>query len=152
MKFILFSLLLLSINFSVSGQNKQIVKPRKAPSMPYPFSMGVISNGLLFVSGQVGTDPQTTKLVAGGVEAETAQTIQNIKAVLEDAGASLDDVVSVTVYLSNIDDFAKMNAVYKQFFNEGSYPARTTVGVAKLVFGASVEMTMTAAMPRRRMK
>ncbi|GAB4020402.1 RidA family protein [Spirosoma migulaei] len=110
--------------------------------------MGVVSNGLLFVSGQVGTDPQTSKVVSGGVEAETAQTIQNIKSILEDAGASLDDVVSVTVYLSNMDDFAKMNTVYKQFFKEGAYPARTTIGVAKLVFGASVEMTMTAAMPQ----
>ncbi|WP_332369233.1 RidA family protein [Spirosoma telluris] len=118
--------------------------------MPYPFSMGVISNGLLFVSGQVGTDPQTSKVVSGGIEAETEQTIQNIRGILEDAGASLDDVVSVTVYLSNMDDFAKMNTVYKKFFKEGAYPARTTVGVAKLVFGASVEMTMTAAMPKKK--
>ena len=149
MKFSLFWLLIIGLYGSAFGQNKQIVKPRNAPVTPYPFSPGVISNGLLFVSGQVGTDPQTGKLVAGGVEAETAQTIQNIKAVLTDAGASLDDVVSVTVYLSNMDDFAKMNGVYKQFFKEGSYPARTTVGVARLVFGSSVEMTMTAAMPRK---
>ena len=149
MKYVLLCLLLISVSVVASGQTKQIVKPRKAPVMPYPFSPGVISNGLLFVSGQVGTDPQTSKLVAGGVEAETAQTIKNIKTILEDAGASLDDVVSVTVYLSNMDDFATMNTVYKQFFKEGAYPARTTVGVAKLVFGASVEMTMTAAMPKR---
>ncbi len=149
MKVSLFCLLIMGLYGSAFGQNKQIVKPRNAPATPYPFSPGVISNGLLFVSGQVGTDPQTGKLVAGGVEAETAQTIQNIKSVLTDAGASLDDVVSVTVYLSNMDDFAKMNGVYKQFFKEGSYPARTTVGVARLVFGSSVEMTMTAAMPRK---
>lgn len=149
MKFYLFCLLIIGIYGSAFGQNKQIVKPRNAPATPYPFNPGVISNGLLFVSGQVGTDPQTGKLVAGGVEAETAQTIQNIKSVLTDAGASLDDVVSVTVYLSNMDDFAKMNGVYKQFFKEGAYPARTTVGVARLVFGSSVEMTMTAAMPRK---
>lgn len=149
MKYLVFCLLMLGGSSVVLAQHKQIVQPRKAPALPYPFSPGVISNGLLFVSGQVGIDSQTAKLVAGGVEAETAQTIQNIKAVLEDAGASLDDVVSVTVYLSNMDDFAKMNAVYKQYFKEGSYPARTTVGVAKLVFGASVEMTMTAAVPRK---
>jgi 2-iminobutanoate/2-iminopropanoate deaminase len=104
------------------------------------------------VSGQVGTDPQTGKVVSGGVEAETTQTIQNIKTILEDGGASLDDVVSVTVYLSNMDDFPRMNAIYKQFFKEGTYPARTTVGVAKLVFGASVEMTMTAALPPSKSK
>ena len=149
MKFYLFCLLIIGTLGSAFGQNKQIVKPRNAPATPYPFSPGVISNGLLFVSGQVGTDPQTGKLVAGGVEAETVQTIQNIKSVLTDAGASLDDVVSVTVYLSNMDDFAKMNGVYRQFFKEGSYPARTTVGVARLVFGSTVEMTMTAAMPRK---
>ncbi len=149
MKITLLCLLVLGTYAFAFGQNKQIVKPRNAPPTAYPFSPGVISNGLLFVSGQVGTDPKTGKLVAGGVEAETTQTIQNIKSVLEDAGASLDDVVSVTVYLSNMDDFAKMNAVYKQFFKEGSYPARTTVGVARLVFGSSVEMTMTAAMPRK---
>ncbi|WP_052731212.1 RidA family protein [Spirosoma radiotolerans] len=149
MKHLLLCLLAFSITFSAFGQNKKIVQPGKAPANPYPFSPGVISNGLLFVSGQVGTDPQTGKLVSGGVEAETTQTIQNIKTVLEAAGASLDDVVSVTVYLSNMDDFSKMNAIYKQFFKEGTYPARTTVGVAKLVFGSSVEMTMTAAMPKK---
>lgn len=151
MKYLCIFLLVLSVTLSVSGQHKKIVQPRKAPATPspYPFSQGVISNGLLFVSGQVGTDPQTSKLVAGGIEAETEQTIQNIKTILEDAGATLDDVVSVTVYLSNMDEFAKMNAIYRKFFKEGIYPARTTVGVAKLVFGASVEMTMTAAMPTK---
>ena len=148
MKHLFLCLLMMSICVAGFAQTKQIVKPRNAPALPYPFSPGVISNGLLFVSGQVGNDPQTSKLVPGGVEAETTQTIQNIKTILEDAGASLDDVVSVTVYLSNMDDFAKMNAIYKQYFKEGAYPARTTVGVAKLVFGASVEMTMTAAMPK----
>lgn len=149
MKHLLLCLLMMSVCVSGMAQMKQIVKPRKAPAMPYPFSPGVISNGLLFVSGQVGNDPQTSKLVTGGVEAETAQTIQNVKTILEDAGASLDDVVSVTIYLNNMDDFARMNAVYKQYFKEGAYPARTTVGVAKLVFEASVEMTMTAAVPKK---
>ncbi len=147
MKYMLLSLLVISASFSVLAQHKQIIQPRKAPSLPYPFSPGVVSNGLLFVSGTLGTDPQTGKLVAGGIEAETTQLIQNIKTVLEDAGTSLNDVVSVTVYLSNMDDFPKMNAVYKTFFTEGFYPARTTVGVAKLVYGAAVEITMTAAMP-----
>ena len=147
MKYLLLSLLVIGASVSVLAQHKQIIQPRKVPSMPYPFSPGVVSNGLLFVSGTLGTDPQTGKLVAGGIEAETTQLIQNIKTVLEDAGTTLNDVVSVTVYLSNMDDFPKMNAVYKTFFTEGAYPARTTVGVAKLVYGAAVEITMTAAMP-----
>lgn len=147
MKYLLLSFLTLSLSLSVSAQTKQIIRPRKAPALPFPFSPGVVSNGFLFVSGQVGTDPQTGKLVPGGIEAETTQTFQNIKAVLEDAGTSLDNVVSVTVYLSNMDDFPKMNAVYRQFFKDGAYPARTTVGVAKLVYGAAIELTMTATMP-----
>ncbi|WP_420151481.1 RidA family protein [Spirosoma sp.] len=150
MKHLALCIICLSISFFASGQTKQIVQPRNVPPLPYPFSPGVISNGFLFVSGQVGTDPQTSKLVAGGIETETAQTIQNIAAVLKDAGTSLENVVSVTVYLSNMDDFPKMNAVYQKYFRAGNYPARTTVGVAKLVFGASVEMTITAAIPARK--
>ncbi|MBD2754961.1 RidA family protein [Spirosoma validum] len=152
MKHLLLPLLLLGISFSSFGQDKRIIQPRTVPAVPYPFSPGVISNGFLFVSGQVGTDPQSGKLIDGGIEAETAQTIQNITTVLKDAGTSLENVVSVTVYLSNMDDFPKMNAIYQKYFQKDNYPARTTVGVAKLVFGASVEMTMTAAVPPRRMK
>ena len=150
MKYILLSLFTFGASLFSFGQTKQIIQPRSVPAVPYPFSPGVISNGFLFVSGQVGTDPQTSKLVTGGIEAETAQTIQNITTVLKDAGTSLENVVSVTVYLSNMDDFPKMNAVYQQYFKAGTYPARTTVGVAKLVFGASVEMTMTAAVPPKK--
>jgi 2-iminobutanoate/2-iminopropanoate deaminase len=141
-------LLLAVLTLPASSQHKEIVQIGNP--LPLPFSPGVVSNGLLFVSGQLGTNPQTGKLVEGGVEAETAQVIQNVRRVLEAAGASLNDVVSVTVYMSNLDDFAKMNAVYKQQFREGTYPARTTIGVAKLVYGAAVEMTMTAAVPPKK--
>jgi 2-iminobutanoate/2-iminopropanoate deaminase len=142
------TLLLAAFALPALAQHKEIV--RTSNSLALPFSPGVVSNGLLFVSGQLGTDPKTSKLVEGGIEAETAQVIQNVKRVLEAAGASLDDVVSVTVYMSNLDEFGKMNAVYKQHFKEGTYPARTTVGVAKLVYGAAVEMTMTAALPPKK--
>jgi 2-iminobutanoate/2-iminopropanoate deaminase len=147
MQYVLIILLVLQTSLVVFGQIRQVIQPRNVPAVPYPFSPGVVSNGFLFVSGQVGTNPQTSKLVSGGIEAEAEQTIQNIATILKDAGTSLDNVVSVTVYLSDMDDFPKMNAVYQRFFKAGSYPARTTVGVAKLVFGARVEMTMTAAMP-----
>ncbi|MBO0937674.1 RidA family protein [Fibrella sp. HMF5335] len=143
---VLLFLLTTAVSF---GQTRQIIQIRKDSINPFPFSPGVVSNGLLFASGQVGTNPQTGKLVAGGIEAETKQTIYNVEAILKAGGASLDDVVSVTVYLSNMDDFAKMNAVYRTFFKAGNFPARTTVGVAKLVYGAAVEMTMTAALPKK---
>lgn len=148
MKHVLFTLLLFTTAIAF-GQTRQIVQIRKDSISPFPFSPGIISNGLLFVSGQVGTEPKTGKLVAGGIEAETEQTIQNVKTILEAGKASLADVVSVTVYLSNMDDFAKMNAIYRTHFKAGNFPARTTVGVAKLVYGATVEMTMTAALPKK---
>lgn len=149
MKPFLICLLLLVSGVATLAQTKQIVQPKSVPPTAYPFSLGVVSNGFLFVAGQVGADPQTGKLVPGGIEAETAQTIKNIKTILEAAGTTLDDVVTVTVYLSNMDEFPRMNAVYQTYFKAGAYPARTTVGVAKLVFGASVEMTMTAAVPKK---
>jgi 2-iminobutanoate/2-iminopropanoate deaminase len=148
MKQLLLSIFLLTTVVTF-GQTRQIVQIRKDSISPFPFSPGVISNGLLFVSGQVGTEPKTGKLVPGGIDAETEQTIQNIKTILQAGKASLDDVVSVTVYLSNMDDFAKMNAIYRTHFKAGNFPARTTVGVAKLVYGATVEMTMTAALPKK---
>lgn len=148
MKHILLSIYLFTTAIAF-GQTRQLVQIRKDSINPFPFSPGVVSNGLLFVSGQVGTDPKTGKLVAGGIEAETTQTIQNIKTILQAGKASLDDVVSVTVYLSDMDDFAKMNAVYRTHFKAGNFPARTTVGVAKLVYGSAVEITMTAAVPQK---
>ena len=150
MKYILISVFILGTTVSGFAQTRQIVQPKNARPSAYPFSPGVISNGFLFVAGQIGTDPQTGKLVPGGIEAETAQTLENIKNVLESGGASMDDVVSVTVYLSNMDDFAKMNAVYQKYFKAGNYPARTTVGGAKLVYNATVEMTFTAAVPGKK--
>lgn len=148
MKYVLLSFFLFTTAITF-GQTRQIVQVRKDSISPFPFSPGIISNGLLFVSGQVGTDPKTGKLISGGTEAETEQTIQNIKTILEAGKASLTDVMSVTVYLSNMDDFAKMNAIYQTHFKAGNFPARTTVGVAKLVYGSAVEMTMTAAVKKK---
>jgi 2-iminobutanoate/2-iminopropanoate deaminase len=152
MNYVVVSLLVLSTTIAGFAQTKQIVQPAKNPHAVLPFSPGVISNGFLFVSGQVGTSPQTGKLVEGGIEAETTQTIQNIKTILDAAGVTFDDVVNVTVYLSNMDDFSKMNAIYQTYFKSGSYPARATIGAARLVFGATVEMTMTAAVPTSKTK
>lgn len=106
-----------------------------------PFSAAIQTNGFLFISGQVGLDPKTAKLVAGGVEAQTSQAFLNLKTVLEAAGKSLADVVRVGVYLTSMNDFAAMNAIYAGQF-AAPYPARTTIGVAALPLGACVEIDM----------
>lgn len=106
-----------------------------------PFSPAVRSAGLIFFSGQVGQDPKTGKLVEGGVEAEARQTFRNLEALLGAAGKSFGDVVRAGVFLTDIGDFAAVNAVYAEHFAL-PYPARTTVGVAALPLGARVEIEL----------
>jgi 2-iminobutanoate/2-iminopropanoate deaminase len=108
-----------------------------------PFSQAILVDGFLFLSGQVGQDPATGKLVAGGVAAETEQVFSNAAAVLRAAGKGFDDVVSVRVFLTRIEDYQAVNAIYGRHFTE-PFPARTAIGVAALPLGASVEMDMIA--------
>lgn len=108
-----------------------------------PFSQAVRGAGdAVYLSGQVGTDA-SGRLVDGGVAAQTEQALRNLRAVLEAAGRTLDDVVRVGVYLADFGDFAAMNHVYARWF-ERPYPARTTIGVAALPLGAAVEIDLVA--------
>jgi 2-iminobutanoate/2-iminopropanoate deaminase len=109
-----------------------------------PFSQGIRVNGLLFLSGQVGLEPATGKLVPGGIRAETEQVLRNLGAVLEAAGKTFTDVVRAGVFLTDIGDFSAMNAVYEKQFSQ-PYPARTTIAVAALPLGARVEIDLVAA-------
>ena len=106
-----------------------------------PFSHAMRAGDLLFLSGQVGLLPNSKRLVDGGVEAQTAQALKNLKHVLEAGGKSFSDVVRVGVYLTSMNDFAAMNAIYASYFVE-PLPARTTIGVAALPLGACVEIDM----------
>lgn len=108
-----------------------------------PFSDVVESNGFLFLSGQVGMDHKTRTLVDGGIEAETKQCIENVKAVLEHHKSSLDKVVKCTIILRDIDDFATFNAIYKQYFP--NKPARTTFAASGLAVNASIEIDVIAS-------
>jgi 2-iminobutanoate/2-iminopropanoate deaminase len=103
----------------------------------------------LFVSGQIGLNPSTRKLVEGGMEAEAVQIMENIRAVLAAGGARMEDIVSTTIYLKNIDDFQKMNEIYGKYFT-GNFPTRSTVGVSSLAGGANIEITVTALLPSRK--
>ena len=107
---------------------KQIIRSDNAPRPGGPYSQGILAEKFLFVAGQVGTDPKTGKLPEG-VAAQTKQVLENVKAIVEAAGASLDDVVRSGVYLRDIGDFATMNEVYKTYFVQNQ-PARTTIQAA----------------------
>ncbi len=114
-----------------------------APPAVGPYSQAIVANGMVYCSGQGGIDPQTRKVVEGGVEAQTAQVFNNLRAVLEAAGSSLDKVVKTTVFLKDMSDFAAMNAVYASFF-PGTPPARSTVEATAPVAGMLVEIEVIA--------
>jgi 2-iminobutanoate/2-iminopropanoate deaminase len=105
----------------------------------------VIANGFVFTAGQVGLIPGTRDLAGGGIEGQTAQVLENVRAVLEAAGSGLEQVVKTTVFLANMDDFAAMNAVYGKYFWRNP-PARSTVAVAKLPLNALVEIETVAVL------
>jgi 2-iminobutanoate/2-iminopropanoate deaminase len=109
-----------------------------------PYSRAAWAGNILYLSGQLGIDPATNKLVEGGAGPETGQIFKGIEAVLSAAGLSLADVVKANVYLTDINDFAAMNEVYETFF-EAPYPARTTIGVVALPGGARVEIEAVAS-------
>jgi 2-iminobutanoate/2-iminopropanoate deaminase len=126
---------------------KVAVGTDKAPRAIGPYSLAVKAGPFVFASGQAGLDPTTNELVPGGVEAETRQTLANLKNIFEAAGVTMDHVVKTTIFLRDINDFARVNAVYAEFFS-GSYPARSTVQVAALPKGAAVEIEAVAYLPQ----
>ena len=123
--------------------SRTIVRTESAPKAIGPYSQAVVAGGQVFCSGQVGLDPNSGQLVAGGIQAETRRVLENLGAVLAGAGASLADVVRCTVYLKSMGDFAAMNEIYAQFFTQDP-PARATVEVAGLPRGALVEIDCVA--------
>ena len=119
---------------------KKIIATEKAPAAIGPYSQAIDCGTFLITSGQVPIDPATGELVPGGVTEQARQSLRNIKAILAQAGLTMDHVVKTTVFLKNMSDFAAMNAVYAEFFTEGQYPARSAVEVAALPKGALVEI------------
>lgn len=125
---------------------KQIVKPVNGPKAIGPYSLAVKAGPLMFVSGQLGLDPTTGNMVEGGVEAETRQSLKNLQAILEAGGCSFQHVVKSTVFLRDINDFARMNAIYAEFFGENP-PARSAVQVSALPRNGAVEIEVIALLP-----
>jgi 2-iminobutanoate/2-iminopropanoate deaminase len=126
---------------------RRVIQPAKFPNMGLPYSPGILAGDTLYLAGQLGRDPATTKIVPGGIEAETRQTLTNIREVLLEAGMDFGDVVTVTAYIVDFKDFDAYNKVYREFFPKDP-PARATVGVAALNQGGRVELQMIAVKPR----
>ena len=127
---------------------RRAVSTSAAPGAVGPYSQAIATDDLVFCSGQVGLDPATGELVAGGVEAQAERVIRNLEAVLDAAGCTLADVVKTTCFLADINDFAKFNAVYAPFWPDPP-PARSTFGVAALPRGAQVEIEAIAVRSSR---
>jgi len=114
-----------------AAPTKEVVSTKGAPDAIGPYSQGVRAGSLLFLSGQGAIDPKTNQMVAGAIEEQTKQVLENLQAVLKASGMSMEDIVSATVYLKDLNDFAKMNAVYATYFKDKP-PARATVQVARI--------------------
>jgi 2-iminobutanoate/2-iminopropanoate deaminase len=128
----------------MSNSQRQVIATEHSPKAIGPYSQAIRYGGLVHSAGQIALDPATGQLVEGGIEAQTRQVMQNLKAILEAAGASLDSVLKTTVFMADLNDFAKMNAVYGEYFTQAP-PARSTVQVAGLPRGALVEIECVAA-------
>ena len=123
---------------------KQVISAKQLPPPVGPFSPAIQYGELIFMSGQVGIDPATGKLAEGGIEAQTEQVLRNLATLLAACDRKLDDAVRVGVYITDMGQFARMNAVYAKHFSQ-PFPARTTIGVAALPLGALVEIDMWVA-------
>ena len=118
---------------------RRIIHTDRAPQAIGPYSQAVSAGGAIYLSGQVGLDPATGELVGGGLDAEARRVFENLKAVAEAAGPGLDAAVRVTVYLTDLAQFAVANRIMAGYFSE-PYPARVTIGVATLPRGAAIEV------------
>ena len=120
------------------------ISTTKAPGAIGPYSQAIQAGDFVYTSGQLGLDPATGAFPEGGIAAQARQSLNNVKAILEEAGTSMSKVVKTTVFLANMDDFAEMNSIYAEFFTE-PYPARSAVAVKTLPKNALVEIEVVAS-------
>ena len=122
---------------------KKVISTKKAPAAIGPYSQAIQVGNLVYASGQIPIDPATGSFAEGGIKEQTRQSLTNVKAILEEAGLSMSNVVKTTVFLADMNDFADMNSVYAEFFTE-PYPARSAVAAKSLPKGAVVEIEVVA--------
>ena len=121
----------------------KVISTKNAPAAIGPYSQAIQVGNLVYTSGQIPIDPSTGAFVEGGIKEQTRQSLTNVKAILEEAGLSMSNVVKTTVFMADMGDFAEMNTVYAEFFTE-PYPARSAVAVKTLPKGALVEIEVVA--------
>lgn len=132
---------------TAQSPGRRVLQPKRFPYMGLPYSPGILVGDTLYVAGQLGRDPATTKLVPGGIEAETRQALMNVREVLREANMDFGDVANVTAFIADFKDFDAYNKVYREFFPKDP-PARATVGVAALNQGGRIELQMIAVRSR----
>ena len=123
---------------------KKIITSKNAPSPIGPYNQAVIANGFMYISGQVGMNPKTGKIINDSISDETEQVMKNLSSILNEASISFENVVKTTIFLSDMNDFSLVNEVYGKYFDEDTAPARETVQVSKLPLGVNVEISMIA--------
>ncbi len=123
---------------------KKIITSKNAPSPIGPYNQAVIANGFMYISGQVGMNPKTGKIIKDSISDETEQVMKNLSSILNEASISFENVVKTTIFLSDMNDFSLVNEVYGKYFDEDTAPARETVQVSKLPLGVNVEISMIA--------
>lgn len=131
---------------SCCSNKKEIILCEKAPAAIGPYSVAVSTDSLVFISGQLGLDKATGNLVSGGIQAQTRKALENMKAILESAGLSMENVVKTTVFMLDMGQFSEMNAVYAEFFTN-DFPARSAIQVAGLPKNGIVEIEAIAMKP-----
>ena len=124
--------------------NKEVIYTDQAPAPIGPYKQAIKANGFVYTSGQIPLDCQTGEIVGGGIEGQTKQVLEYLKAILESAQLSLNQVIKTTVFLSDMEHFSKMNAVYLEYFSQDDPPARSTIEVARLPKDVLVEIEAVA--------
>lgn len=126
---------------------KKIINSPHAPAPVGPYNHSVACNGILFASGQIALNPVSGEMIQENIEAETHQVMANIKAILDEAGIGFEDIIKCSVFVADINDYTRINAIYATYFNEDTAPARELVEVANLPKAANVEISIIAALP-----
>ncbi len=124
---------------------KEIVYTKNAPDPVGPYSQAILTNNTLFISGQVALDPNNGDMINSSIEEETIQVMNNLKAILNEVGFNFSNVIKSTIYLSDMNNFSKVNEVYGSFFSKNYVPSRVTVEVSRLPKDANVEIDMIAS-------
>lgn len=123
---------------------KKIIKTDKAPLPIGPYNQAIAANGMLYVSGQIAINPANGELVTASIEEETERVLENLKAILEAAGLSFENVVKCSVFVKDMNNFSRINAIYARYFNEATAPARELVEVANLPRFVNIEISAIA--------